>query len=144
MGACGTLLQRRGKAAGGKQLGEQLVAALLDLGQKNNRCSNLVQRKDLLELKKTAATACLLEVDFHDSSVGVEFLTRRRSKIAQALAKAIIEADGKQFVPVNPGEYTDRAVALGLFPRNTNWNTSLSKEDAAALAVRLYNLLNRG
>lgn len=125
----------------GKALCEKLVAALLDLGQENNRCNNVLQWKGLYELRNTKAPACLLEVDFHDSESGVEFLTIRRKEIAQAIAKVIIEADGKEFVPVTRGEYADRAVALGLFPRNTDWNTPLTKEDAAILAVKLKDLL---
>ena len=128
----------------GKKMGEKMVAALLALGQKNNRSSNIVLRKDLLELKKTSAPACLLEVDFHDSSVGVDFITRRRSDIAEALAKVIIEADGKTFVPVTAGEYVDEAVKLGLFQRNTDWSAPLTYEDMAELAVKLYHLLTRG
>lgn len=128
----------------GKALCEKLVAALLELGQENNRCNNVLQWKGLYELRSTNAPACLLEVDFHDSESGVEFLTRRRKEIAQAIAKVIIEADGKEFVPVTRGEYADRAVDLGLFPRNTDWNAPLTKEDAAILAVKLKDLLESG
>lgn len=128
----------------GKALSEKLVAALLELGQENNRSNNILQWKGLYELRNTTAPACLLEVDFHDSESGVEFLTRRRKEIAQAIAKVIIEADGKKFVPVTRGEYVDRAVDLGLFPRNTDWNAPLTKEDAAILAVKLKDLLESG
>lgn len=79
----------------GKAFGEKLVAALLALGQENNRAQNAVQNKSLYELRCTKAPACLIEVDFHDSPSGVEFLTTRRSDIAEAIAKTIIEADGK-------------------------------------------------
>lgn len=128
----------------GKEFGEKLVKALLALGQKNNRGCNVVQNKNLYELRKTAAPSCLIEVDFHDSVVGVEFLTKRRSEIAEAIARVIIEADGKEFVPVTAGEYTDEAVKLGLFDRNTDWTAPLTKEDAAILAVKLKILLHRG
>lgn len=128
----------------GKEMGKKLVSALLALGQKNNRSSNLSQRKDLLELRKTTAPACLLEVDFHDSPEGVDFITRRRSDIAKALAQVIIEADGKEFVPVTSGEYVDEAVKLGLFPRDALWDGSLTREEAARLAVKLYHLLKGG
>lgn len=128
----------------GKILCEKLVAALLELGQENNRCNNVLQWKGLYELRNATAPACLLEVDFHDSESGVEFLTRRRKEIAQAIAKVIIEADGKEFVPVTRGEYVDRAVDLGLFPRNTDWNAPLTKEDAAILVVKLKDLLESG
>lgn len=128
----------------GKALGEKLVKSLLALGQKNNRSSNLIQEKSLYELRKTTAPACLLEVDFHDSSVGVAFLTKRRREIAEAIAKVIIEADGKEFVPVTNGEYLDEAVKLGFFDRGCNWDANLTKEEAAILAVKLKALLDRG
>ncbi len=125
----------------GKALCDKLVAALLALGQENNRCNNVLQWKGLYELRNTNAPACLLEVDFHDSESGVAFLTRRRKEIAQAIAKVIIEADGREFVPVTRGEYADRAVDLGLFPQGTDWNASMTKEDAAVLAVKLLDFM---
>ena len=128
----------------GKVFGEKLVKALLALGQKNNRSSNVLQNKDLYELRKTTAPACLIEVDFHDSAVGVEFLTKRRSEIAEALAKVIIEADGKVFVPATPGEYIDEAVGLGLFDRDTDWTAPITCGEAARLAMKLKALLGRG
>lgn len=128
----------------GKEFGQKLVDSLLALGQKSNRSYHVKEQKDLYELRKTTAPAALLEVDFHDSSVGVEFITKRRSEIAEAIAKVIIEADGKQFVPVTAGEYTDQAVSLGLFPRDTDWDAPLTKEEAACLAVRLKNMMDRG
>lgn len=128
----------------GKAFCEKLIPALLSLGQQNNRASNYSQRTDLYELRKTSAPAALLEVDFHDSSAGVEFITTRRSEIAEAIARVIIEADGKQFVPVTTGEYVDQAVCLGLFAQNTDWSTPLTKEEAAELAVKLKNMLDRG
>lgn len=128
----------------GKALCEKLTAALLALGQETNRSSHVLQWKELYELRKTTAPACLLEVDFHDSESGVAFLINRRSEIAEAIARVIIEADGKQFVPVTKGEYADRAVSLGLFPRDTDWDTPLTKEEAAVLAVKLKDLMERG
>ena len=83
-------------------------------------------------------------MDFHDSAVGVEFLTKRRGEIAEAIAKVIIEADGKQFVPVTAGEYADEAVRLGLFPPDTNWQTAMTCEAAAELAVKLIHKMKRG
>ena len=68
----------------------------------------------------------------------------RRGEIGEAIARCIIEADGKEFVPVTRGEYADQAVALGLFPRDTLWDTPLTKADAAELAVRLKAILERG
>ena len=128
----------------GKSFGTKVVAKLLALGQESNRSSNVKQDKTLYELKNTAAPACLLEVDFHDSLSGVEFLTNRRQDIAKAIAKVIIEADGKQFVPVTPGESIDEAVRLGLFPMNTNWDAPMTHEEAAILAGKLLDLMKRG
>lgn len=128
----------------GKVFSQSLVDALLALGQKTNRSYHIQQQKGLYELRMTAAPAALLEVDFHDSSVGVEFITKRRSEIAEAIARVIIEADGREFAPVTTGEYTEEAVKLGLFPRDTKWNEPLTKEEAARIAVLLKNKLERG
>lgn len=147
----------RGKAWGpvalyysdaGKKFSQKLVDSLLVLGQKNNRSYNVKQQKDLYELRKTKAPAALLEVDFHDSSVGVEFITKRRAEIAEAIAKVIIEADGKEFAPETPGEHLSLAVKWGLFDAEPNgsyrWNDPLTREEAAILVVRLKKLLERG
>ena len=128
----------------GKAFSEKLVTALLKLGQESNRSSNVCQNKSFYELRKTVAPACLLEVDFHDNPAGVEFLTERRSEIAEAIARVIIEADGKVFVPVTVGEYVDRAVRLGLFPRDEEWNSPLSKEEAAMIMVKLMDVMKKG
>lgn len=128
----------------GKAFGERVIQKLLELGQENNRYSNVKQEKSLYELKQTRAPACLLEVDFHDSPGGVEFLTSRREEIAEAIAKAIIETEGKQFVPMTTGEYVDKALSLGLFSKNTHWEAPMTKEEAAALAVKLIELMKRG
>ena len=121
----------------GKAFCEKLVAALLELGQDNNRCENVVQMKELYELRKTKAPAALLEVDFHDSPVGAEFIMTRRREIAEAIAKVIIEADGKQFVPLGPNETLDAAVNLGLFPADTDWDAPMTRREAAALALKI-------
>ena len=128
----------------GKVLGEKLTAALLALGQENNRSCNVKQETGLYELRRTAAPACLLEVDFHDSTGGVEFIMNRRREIAEAIAKVIIEADGKEFVPMTKGEYLDEAVRLGLFPANTPWQSVMTYEAAAELAVKLLRNMERG
>ena len=83
-------------------------------------------------------------MDFHDSSAGVAFLTKRRAEIAEAIAKVIIEADGKEFVPVTSGEYVDEAIRLGLFSHGYNWKGYLTREEAAKLAVNLIALVNKG
>ena len=127
----------------GKAFGEMAVEALLALGQENNRAENVRQEKSFYELRRTVAPACLLEVDFHDSESGVEFLTGRRSEIAEAIAKVIIAADGKAFVPKTSGECAQEAVRLGLFDSGTDWNGAMTRRDAAVLAVRLYDLICR-
>ena len=128
----------------GKAFCQKLVDSLLGIGQESNRSCHLAERKDLYELKHTSAPAALLEVDFHDSSVGVEFITQRRSEIAEAIARVIIEADGRDFVPVTSGEQLEEAVSLGFFSRNTDWSAPMTKEDAALLALKLKSLLERG
>lgn len=128
----------------GKQFGQRLVDALLALGQKTNRSYHVKEQKDLYELRHTAAPAVLLEVDFHDSDVGVAFITQRRAEIAEAIAKVIIEADGKTFVPVTNGEYMDEAIHLGLFDSGCDWNAPLTCQEAAKLAIKLKNLMERG
>ena len=127
-----------------KELAQKLVAALLALGQQNNRAQNVQNNTSFYELRCTSAPACLLEVDFHDSLGGVEFLTTRRQEIAEAIAGVIIEADGKTFVPKTSGEYVDDAVKLGFFPADTHWDDPLTKEEAAILVVKLLNLCKRG
>lgn len=128
----------------GKKIGEKLTCALLALGQLNNRSSNVKQNKLFYELRRTTAPACLLEVDFHDSHSGVEFMTTRRSEIAEAIAKVIIESDGKKYVPVTVGEYVDHAVQLGLFPRDEDWNSPLNKEEAAMILMKLLEIIKKG
>lgn len=127
----------------GKRFGQKLVEGLLALGQQNNRASNLGQNKGLYELRKTKAPACLLEVDFHDSAVGVAFLTKRRSEIAEAIARCIIEADGKVFVPATSEECTQLCLDWGLFDLSDGlgWNTSLTRREASVLVVRLKDLI---
>ena len=128
----------------GKEFGEKVVKTLLALGQDSNRNTNVKENKSLYELRCTRAPACLLEVDFHDSVSGVAFLTNRRSEIAEAIAKVIIEAEGKTFAPVTAGEYADEAVKLGLFPADTRWDAPLTKDEAATLVMKVLNLCKRG
>ena len=128
----------------GKAIAEKLISALLALKPENNRSSNLSQNKTFYELRKTVAPACLLEVDFHDNPTGAAYLMKNRSRIAEAIARVIIEADGKCFVPVTDGEYLDRAIRMGLFSNQTNWNSALSKEEAAVILMRLLDKLREG
>ena len=127
----------------GKAFAEKMVDALLTLKPENNRSANLTQNKTFYELKKTAAPACLLEVDFHDNPKGAEYMIRNRSKIAEQIARVIIDADGKTFVSVTRGEYIDRAIKLGLFPRDTSWSDALSKEEAAIILMRLLDTIRK-
>ena len=127
----------------GKAFAEKCIDGLLALKPDNNRSSNLGQNKTFYELKKTVAPACLLEVDFHDNPKGAEYLIRNRSRIAEAIARVIIEADGKTFVPETKGEYVDRAIELGLFSRQTNWDSALSKEEAAVIMMRLLDVIRK-
>lgn len=128
----------------GKALGEKLIHAMAELGQESNRSSKVRQDKSLYELKHTKAPACLLEVDFHDSKSGVEFLIARRSDIAEAIARVIIEADGKVFVPLTCGEYVDRAIRMGLVPQDVKLGDPLTWEDAAIALAKLIDVVKRG
>ena len=124
-------------SAAGKAFCEKMVTALLALGQKSNRASHVTQQKSLYELRKTKAPAALLEVDFHDSPEGVAFITQRRSEIAEALAKVIIAADGKEFVPPGLHETLEQAVKLGYFPADTVWDEPMTRQEGALLALKL-------
>ena len=142
--ACGPVAYYYSDA--GMAFGEMVVENLLSLGQQNNRAENVKQNKTFYELRKTSAPACLLEVDFHDSAMGVDFLTGQRDKIAEAIAKAIIEADGKAFVPQTVGEYIDTVRKWELFDESVSgfrWNDPMTREEAAVFAVRLKELIER-
>lgn len=128
----------------GKIFAERVIHALLDLEPENNRAANLCQNQSFYELRRTAAPACLLEVDFHDNPGGADYLMTNRSRIAAAIANAIIQADGKTFVPETDGEYLERAIRLGLFSRMTDWNSPLNKEEAAIIMMRLLDTIKKG
>lgn len=131
----------------GKAFGEMVVSELLALGQENNRAENVKQETGFYELRKTRAPACLLEVDFHDSESGVRFLTRRRAEIAEAIARVIIASDGREFSPVTPGEYRDKAVHYGFLDPcqpGFRWSDPMTREEAAILAVRLMERMAKG
>lgn len=84
--------------AAGKELAEELVAQLRATGQKSNRYQSVVQNQNLYETRMMKATSCLLEVDFHDSAEGVNFIVGRRADAAKAIAKAICKIDGTAWV----------------------------------------------
>lgn len=134
----------------GQPLAEKLSANLLALGQANNRSSNVQQNTDLYELRNAAAPAVLLEVDFHDSAVGVEFLTTRRNEIAQAIARAIVEVDGKQWIDPSAGKenYKQQVITLGLMKPNAQgnyrWDEPMTREEAAQALISLKTLLEKG
>lgn len=128
----------------GKAFGEKLVNALAALGQASNRSAKVKQEKTFYELKRTNAPACLFEVDFHDSEAGAEFIMNRRSDIAEAIARVIIETEGKSFVPVTGGEYLDRAIRMGFIPQNARRDNPLTLEEAAIMMVKLTDFLKRG
>ena len=82
----------------GEPLARKLAQELLATGQKNNRAYNVAKHTGLFELYAPDGVTCLLEVDFHDSLVGVDYLLNRREDAAKAIAKAIVAIDGKQWV----------------------------------------------
>jgi N-acetylmuramoyl-L-alanine amidase len=128
----------------GRDFAEKLTDALLALRQHSNRSYHVKQQKSLYELRNTKAPAVLLEVDFHDSQVGAEFITSRRREIGEAIAKVIIAADGKQFIQAGPNEMLEEAVRLGLFGENPDWDAPVVCRDLAHLALRLRQLLGGG
>ena len=69
---------------------------------------------------------------------------KNRSRIAEAIARVIIETDGKTFVPETAGEYLDRAIRMGLFSSKTDWDSALSKEEASVILMRLLDKLREG
>lgn len=130
-------------------LANRLVQELLSMGQASNRSSSVTDGTHLYEVRVPRAKACLLEVDFHDSEVGVKFLTERRSDAARAIARAIAAIDGKQWVEESGSDgpspwakpYTDEASALGIFTGDGNgnyrWLENITREEAAVILMRL-------
>lgn len=127
----------------GKALAEMLADNLLATGQKTNRSRSVVKNTSLYELRKSAAPACLLEVDFHDSEVGVEFLLCRMEDAAAAIAKAIVAIDGKQWV--DPTVRLEDAAKLGLLEAdaagNFRWEEALTRAEAAYALMKLKKIL---
>lgn len=132
----------------------KLIQELLATGQQNNRSENVTKTTSLYEVVQPAAKACLLEVDFHDSEVGVDFIMNKRAVAARAIAKAIVETDGKQWVESSDDgasawakEYTEQAKAMGLFSGDSNggyrWQDYLTREEAAAVLLRMKAVLEQ-
>ena len=135
-----------------KDFAEKLITELLATGQNNNRASNVVQNTGLYEVGQPRAKSCLLEVDFHDSQTGVDFIVNRRDDAAKAIAKAIVETDGKKWVTTEEDGasgwakiFTEEAKRLGLFTGDGSsgfrWQDYLTREEAAAVLIRLKNIL---
>ena len=127
----------------GKALAEKLIRELKATGQQSNRASDIQSRPGLFELRAPEAAACLLEVDFHDSAVGVQFLTERRGDAARAIARAVVAEDGRAWIPEQPLDPKEQAVSLGLFSKDTDWAGALTRQEAAQLAIRLKALIER-
>lgn len=88
--------------AAGKELAEELIWQLQKTGQKSNRYQSVVQNRNLYETRTMKAASCLLEVDFHDSAEGVNFIIGRRADAARAIAMAICAIDGTAWVDEDP------------------------------------------
>ena len=136
----------------GRSLAEGLVRELLATGQNNNRASNVQDGSHLYEVNRPDARSCLLEVDFHDSGTGVDFLLNRREDAAKAIARAIVITDGKKWSEpaVDDGAspwakpYTEQAKALGLFLGDGSgyrWKDHVTREELAAVLIRLKEKL---
>lgn len=137
----------------GEGLANRLVEELLATGQKNNRANNVQNGMGLYEIRTPKAKACLLEVDFHDSQVGADFIMSRREEAAKAIAKAIVTTDGKTWTEPSAADdgasawakkFTEQAKALGLFSgdsRGYRWQDPVTREELAAILLRLKALL---
>ena len=126
----------------GKVLAQTLTKELLATGQKSNRSQNIVKNTSLYELRSPTAPACLLEVDFHDSETGVNFILNRMEDAARAIAKAIVAVDGKEWVE----EQTfAQAAALGLFVADNQgdfrWDEAMTRAEAAYAMMKLKQII---
>lgn len=138
----------------GEALAERLVQELLATGQENNRSSNIQDGLSLYEVRTPRAASVLLEVDFHDSQIGADFIMNRRGDAAKAIAKAIVMTDGKTWSEPTGEEddgasgwakrFTEEAKALGLFSGDGNgfrWQDNVTREELAAVLIRLKKLM---
>lgn len=139
----------------GEKLANRLVEELLATGQENNRANNVQNGIGLYEIRTPKAMACLLEVDFHDSQVGADFIVNRREDAAKAIAKAIVAIDGRTWTEpsaaVDDGasawakKFTEQAKKLGLFSGDGTgyrWQDPVTREELAATLIRLKELLD--
>lgn len=85
----------------GKGIADAIHEELDAIGQESNRWSP-VQYNDLIETRYPNAPSCLLEVDFHDSAIGVDFIMKRRGEIAVAIVKAMCKVSGVAWVDPSP------------------------------------------
>lgn len=126
----------------GKELAEELITQLRLTGQKSNRASSVQGGSALYEVKMPLAKCCLLEVDFHDSREGVEFLIGRQEDAAEAIAKAIVKIDGAVWIPAEErtGEQA-QAEKLGLFDADETgdyrWSEPATRAETAKALIRL-------
>lgn len=85
------------------------------------------------------------EIAAHLDRAGMSF---HISQPAEEIARRIIEAEGREFLPETRGECMELAAKWGLFDAdskgNYHWQEPLTRADAAALAVRLKNRMERG
>lgn len=140
----------------GEGFAQRLVEELLATGQKNNRASNVQNGISLYEINRPKAKSCLLEVDYHDSQVGVDYIMNRRADAARAIAKAIVITDGKSWSEEEKQDddgssrwakaFTEEAKNLGLFTgdeRGYRWQDSITREELAAVLIKLKEILEK-
>ena len=134
----------------GKPLAERIISEMLALGQESNRACHVQSGKHLYELKNTAAATCLVEVDFHDSEKGVAYITKNRAAIAEAIAKAVVAEDGKEWVEPSAMDSAiqDRLLMQDLFDPNDagdyRWGEALTRREAVIAFQRLNELWKGG
>ena len=56
---------------------------------------------------------------------------------AEAIARVIIEAEGKEFVRPGLHETLEQAVKLGFFPADAVWDDPMTRREGAILALKL-------
>lgn len=85
------------------------------------------------------------EIVPHLDRAGVSF---HISRPAGEIARCILEAEHREFVPETRGECMDLAAKWGLLDAdekgNYRWQEPLTRAEAATLAVRLMRIMERG